>query len=43
MINTLVFWVAVVVVVWALSPRLFLCTDRFVARRNSAQMHQQIS
>ena len=41
--NTLVFWVAIVVVVWALSPRLFLCTDRFVARKNIAQMHQQIS
>ena len=36
--NALVFWVTVVVLVWALSPRLFICADRFIARKHIAQL-----
>lgn len=41
--STLVFWFAVVVVAWALSPRVFLCADRLVARKHIAQIRLRSS
>lgn len=36
--NALVFWVTVVILVWTLSPRVFSCADRLVARKHIAQL-----
>lgn len=39
MINTLLFWAVFVVVIWVLSPRMFIWTDRRVACRYIAPLH----
>ena len=39
MTNALIFWAAFVVVVWVLSPRMFIWADRNVSRRHIAPLH----